>query len=114
MADFDSAREMFYKVRPSSGPIDILVNNAGITRDSCSSKMTRADWVAVINTNLNSVFNVTQQVMDGMVERGWGRIVNISSVNGERASSARPTTRRPRPACTASPRRWRRRSPRRA
>ena len=63
------------------GPIDILVNNAGITRDSVFKRMTEADWMAVINTNLNSVFNVTRQVIDGMSERSWGRIINISSVN---------------------------------
>ena len=63
------------------GPVDILVNNAGITRDSLFKRMTEGDWNAVINTNLNSVFNVTRQVIDGMVDRGWGRIINISSVN---------------------------------
>jgi acetoacetyl-CoA reductase len=72
---------MFYHVRSVVGPIDILINNAGITRDSVFKRMTEADWMAVINTNLNSVFNVTRQVIDGMSERGWGRIINISSVN---------------------------------
>jgi acetoacetyl-CoA reductase len=81
VADFDSCSEMFGKVRSGVGPIDILVNNAGITRDSVFKRMTEADWMAVINTNLNSVFNVTRQVIDGMSERGWGRIINISSVN---------------------------------
>ena len=81
MADFDSCAEMFYKVSSVVGPVDILVNNAGITRDSVFKRMTEQDWMAVINTNLNSVFNVTRQVIDGMCERGWGRIVNISSVN---------------------------------
>jgi acetoacetyl-CoA reductase len=57
------------------------VNNAGITRDGVFKRMSPGDWYAVINTNLNSVFNVTRQVVEGMVERGWGRIVNISSVN---------------------------------
>ena len=57
------------------------MNNAGITRDSIFKRMTERDWNVVINTNLNSVFNVTRQVIDSMVERGWGRIVNISSVN---------------------------------
>jgi acetoacetyl-CoA reductase len=82
VADFDSCAEMFYQVRAVVGPVDILVNNAGITRDSVFKRMTEQDWMAVINTNLNSVFNVTRQVVDGMSERGWGRIVNISSVNG--------------------------------
>jgi len=81
VAEFDSCAEMFYQVRSVVGPIDILVNNAGITRDSVFKRMTEQDWMAVINTNLNSVFNVTRQVIDGMVERGWGRIINISSVN---------------------------------
>ncbi len=78
---FDSCAEMFYHIRSVVGPVEILVNNAGITRDSVFKRMTEHDWMAVINTNLNSVFNVTRQVIDGMSERGWGRIVNISSVN---------------------------------
>jgi acetoacetyl-CoA reductase len=81
VAVFDSCAEMFYHVRSVVGPVEILVNNAGITRDSVFKRMTEHDWTAVINTNLNSVFNVTRQVIDGMSERGWGRIVNISSVN---------------------------------
>jgi acetoacetyl-CoA reductase len=79
--DFDSCVEMFTKVGSVVGPVDILVNNAGITRDSMFKKMSERDWIEVINTNLNSVFNVTRQVIDGMVERGWGRVINISSVN---------------------------------
>ena len=78
---YDSCAEMFYGVRSAVGPVDILVNNAGITRDGVFRRMTPTDWYAVINTNLNSVFNVTRQVIDGMMERGWGRVVNISSVN---------------------------------
>jgi acetoacetyl-CoA reductase len=78
---FESCAEMFYQVRSVVGPVDILVNNAGITRDTLFRRMTEQDWTAVINTNLNSVFNVTRQVVDGMMERGWGRIINISSVN---------------------------------
>jgi acetoacetyl-CoA reductase len=81
VADFESCTAMFDQARSAVGPIDILVNNAGITRDSVFKRMTEADWMAVINTNLNSVFNVTRQVIDGMSERGWGRIINISSVN---------------------------------
>ncbi|MBV8031661.1 MAG: beta-ketoacyl-ACP reductase [Betaproteobacteria bacterium] len=81
VSDFESCASMFYNVRSVVGPIDILINNAGITRDSIFKRMTEQDWMAVINTNLNSVFNVTRQVIDGMSERGWGRIINISSVN---------------------------------
>jgi acetoacetyl-CoA reductase len=81
VADFESCASMFYNVRSVVGNVDILVNNAGITRDAIFKRMTERDWLEVINTNLNSVFNVTRQVVDGMTERGWGRIVNISSVN---------------------------------
>jgi acetoacetyl-CoA reductase len=81
VADFDSCAAMFADISKSIGNVDILVNNAGITRDSVFKKMTERDWMEVINTNLNSVFNVTRQVIDGMVERGWGRVINISSVN---------------------------------
>ncbi|MEK7732506.1 MAG: beta-ketoacyl-ACP reductase [Planctomycetota bacterium] len=81
VADYDSCAGMFYNVRAVVGSVDILVNNAGITRDSIFKRMSERDWNDVINTNLNSVFNVTRQVIDGMTERGWGRIVNISSVN---------------------------------
>jgi NAD(P)-dependent dehydrogenase (short-subunit alcohol dehydrogenase family) len=65
----------------------VLVNNAGITRDRMFLKMTREDWDAVIETNLNSMFNVTKQVVGDMVEKGWGRIINISSVNGEKGQA---------------------------
>jgi acetoacetyl-CoA reductase len=79
--EYESCAEMFYNLRSVVGPVDMLVNNAGITRDGVFRRMTPGDWYAVINTNLNSVFNVTRQVIDGMMERGWGRVVNISSVN---------------------------------
>jgi acetoacetyl-CoA reductase len=68
------------------GPIDILINNAGITKDRTFKKMTKADWDAVIHTNLDSVFNMTKQVFDGMVTRGWGRIINVSSVNAQKGA----------------------------
>jgi len=79
--DYESCAEMFYQIGSVIGPVDILVNNAGITRDGVFKRMLPSDWYAVINTNLNSVFNVTRQVIEGMTERGWGRIINISSVN---------------------------------
>src|SRR4051812_6757570 len=84
VGDWESTVSAFQKVKADLGPIDVLVNNAGITRDGMFRKMTRADWDAVIETNLTSLFNVTKQVIDDMVERGWGRIINISSVNGEK------------------------------
>ncbi len=79
--DFDSCADMFYRVTSIIGPVDILVNNAGITRDGVFKRMSESDWYDVINTNLNSVFNVTRQVVEGMTDRGWGRIINVSSVN---------------------------------
>ena len=84
VADWDSTVAAFEKVKKEVGEIDVLVNNAGITRDGMFRKMTREAWDAVIDTNLNSMFNVTKQVIDGMIDRGWGRIVNISSVNGQK------------------------------
>ena len=84
VGDWDSSVAAFERVKAAHGPIDVLVNNAGITRDGMFRKMSRADWDAVIETNLTSLFNVTKQVIDDMVERQWGRIINISSVNGEK------------------------------
>ena len=80
------ARRWSRKVAKEVGPIDILINNAGITRDMTFKKMTKVDWDAVIKTNLDSVFNVTKPVVDGMVERGWGRVINVSSVNGQKGA----------------------------
>ena len=68
------------------GPVDILVNNAGITKDMTFRKMGKADWDAVLKTNLDSVFNMTKHVYDGMMDRGWGRIINVSSVNGSKGA----------------------------
>ena len=87
VGDWDSTVGAFGKTKTEHGAIDILVNNAGITRDRMFLKMTREDWDAVIETNLNSMFNVTKQVVADMVEKGWGRIVNISSVNGEKGQA---------------------------
>ena len=84
VGDWDSTVTAFEKVVSEVGPVDILINNAGITRDGQFRKMSRDDWYAVIETNLNSLFNVTKQVIEGMVERGFGRIVNISSINGQK------------------------------
>ena len=84
VSDWDSTVAAFQRTKAEHGPVDVLVNNAGITKDGMFRKMTKGDWDVVIDTNLNSLFNVTKQVIDDMVERGWGRIVNISSVNGEK------------------------------
>ena len=84
VADWESTVAAFQKSRAEHGPVDILVNNAGITRDGLFRKMSLDDWRTVIDTNLNSLFCVTKQVIEGMLERGWGRVINISSINGER------------------------------
>ena len=84
VTQFDAMGDMVRKIEREHGPIDILVNCAGITRDATFKKMTLEQWRAVLATNLDSVFNVTRHVIDGMTERGWGRIVNISSVNAVR------------------------------
>ncbi len=84
VGDWDSTVAAFDKVKAEHGNPDVLVNNAGITRDGVFRKMSIDDWSAVINTNLNSLFCVTKQVIDGMLEKGFGRIINISSVNGQK------------------------------
>ena len=84
VSSFEDMGKMAGTIAKDHGPVDILVNCAGITRDSTFRKMTPEQWRLVIDTNLNSVFNVTRHVIDGMCDRGWGRVVNISSVNGIR------------------------------
>ncbi len=84
VSDWDSTKAAFDKVKAELGEIDVLVNNAGITKDGVFRKMSAQDWMAVIDTNLNSLFFVTKQVVDSMLDRGWGRIINISSMNGQR------------------------------
>ena len=86
VSDFDSCARAVAQVAKDLGPIDILINNAGITRDMTFKKMTKVDWDAVMKTNLDSVFNVTKPVVDGMVERVWGRVINVSSVNGQKGA----------------------------
>ncbi|MFO1505923.1 MAG: acetoacetyl-CoA reductase [Lysobacterales bacterium] len=84
VSDPASAEAMVREVERETGPIDILVNNAGITRDTTFHKMSYPQWMDVISTNLNSCFNVTRPVIDGMRSRKWGRIVQISSINGQK------------------------------
>ena len=86
VADYDDCASKCERIVKDCGPIDILVNNAGITRDMTFKKMTKADWDAVMRTNLDSCFNMTKQVMDGMTERAWGRVINVSSVNGSKGA----------------------------
>ncbi|MBI1215452.1 MAG: acetoacetyl-CoA reductase [Alphaproteobacteria bacterium] len=84
VADFNSAKEMVEKVKADLGPVEILVNCAGITRDTTLRKMTHEQWRDVLSSNLDSVFNVTRPVLDQMLESGFGRIINISSINGSK------------------------------
>jgi acetoacetyl-CoA reductase len=86
VSDFDSCTKAVASVQAQAGPIDILVNNAGITRDTTFKKMDKVNWDAVMRTNLDSLFNMTKQVADGMVERNWGRVINVSSVNGSKGA----------------------------
>ncbi|MEC4720888.1 beta-ketoacyl-ACP reductase [Noviherbaspirillum sp. CPCC 100848] len=86
VSDYDSAVSCISKITEEIGPVDVLVNNAGITRDMTFKKMDKVNWDAVMKTNLDSVFNMTKPVCDGMLERGWGRIINISSVNGQKGA----------------------------
>jgi acetoacetyl-CoA reductase len=84
VADYDSCADAVAKIKEDVGAVDILVNNAGITRDGTLKRMTKESWDAVIDTNLGGVFNMTKQVIDDMVEKGWGRVINISSINGQK------------------------------
>ena len=86
VADFDSCQSGVAKIQSECGPIDVLVNNAGITRDTTFRKMDKGSWDAVMHTNLDSVFNMTKPVIDSMAERGWGRVINVSSVNGQKGA----------------------------
>lgn len=84
VGDYDACKAGVAEIEGAQGPTDILVNNAGITRDGFFHKMTPAQWSEVIRADLDSVFNMTHQVFPGMRERGFGRIVNISSINGQK------------------------------
>jgi acetoacetyl-CoA reductase len=84
VGDYDACAANIAAIQSELGPVDILVNNAGITRDAMFHKMTLQQWQAVIGTNLNGLFNMTRPVWEGMRERGFGRIINISSINGQK------------------------------
>ncbi|TJZ65626.1 beta-ketoacyl-ACP reductase [Chitiniphilus eburneus] len=84
VTDFDACVLLRQRIEAELGPVSVLVNNAGITRDTTFKKLDKVHWDAVIDTNLNSLFNVSKQFVDGMVERGWGRVINISSINGQK------------------------------
>ena len=86
VADFDSCQALARRLEEDGRQIDILVNNAGITRDASLRKMTAQDWAEVMHSNLDSMFNMTQPLCGPMADRGWGRIVNISSVNGSKGA----------------------------
>ncbi|MEM8648519.1 MAG: SDR family NAD(P)-dependent oxidoreductase, partial [Pseudomonadota bacterium] len=84
VGDFDACTAGIAQVEADLGPVEVLVNNAGITKDGMFHKMTADQWYAVINTNLNSLFNMTRPLWEGMRERGFGRVINISSINGQK------------------------------
>jgi acetoacetyl-CoA reductase len=84
LTNFDATGAAVAKLEAEYGPVDVLVNNAGITRDTPFHKMTLDQWNAVINTNLGSMFNMSRQVIEGMRARKFGRIINISSINGQK------------------------------
>ena len=86
VTDWESSQACVRKITAEIGPVDVLVNNAGITRDMTFKKMDKIDWDSVMHANLDSCFNMTKQVCDGMVNRSWGRIINISSVNGQKGA----------------------------
>jgi acetoacetyl-CoA reductase len=86
VADYDSCQHCAAKIQAEVGPVDILVNNAGVTRDMTLKKLDKVNWDTVIRTNLDSVFNMTKPLCEAMVARGWGRIINISSVNGSKGA----------------------------
>jgi acetoacetyl-CoA reductase len=84
VGNFADCKHAVERIEKELGPIDVLVNNAGITRDGVFHKMTSEQWSEVIRVNMDSLFNMTRQVIEGMRDRGWGRIVNISSINGQK------------------------------
>ena len=102
VSDTASSQALVAAIEAELGPIEILINNAGITRDTTFHRMTPEQWHEVVNTNLNACFNVTRPVIEGMRARKWGRIVQISSINGLKGQYGQANYARPKPACTAS------------
>ena len=86
VGDFDDCARVVAKIRTLYGPVSVLVNNAGVTQDATFRKMTSAQWQQVLRVNLDSMFNMTKPVIEDMLAAGWGRVVNISSVNGQRGA----------------------------
>ena len=84
VGDFDASTAAVAKIGEDLGPVEVLINNAGITRDATLHRMTREQWSEVMSTNMDSLFNLTRNVIEGMRERGFGRIINISSINGQK------------------------------
>ena len=110
VSSFEACAAGVKQVEADLGPVDVLVNNAGITRDAQLHRMKPEQWTAVINTNLGSLFNMTRQVIEGMCERKFGRIINISSINGQKGQFGQTNYSAGKPARSASPRRWRRKA----
>ena len=106
VVNYDDCVSGLGRGREGAGSFDVLVNNAGITRDGMFHKMTPEQWYTVINTNLNSLFNMCRPVIEGMRERGFGRIINISSVNGQKGQMGQTNYSASKRATSASPRRW--------
>ena len=98
VSDYDACVSGIAKVEADLGPIEVLVNNAGITKDGMFHKMTKDQWYGVINTNLNSLFNMTRPVWEGMRARKFGRVVCISSVNGQKGQMGQVNYSAPSPA----------------
>ena len=111
VADTAMCRDTLGRLLQDEGRVDVLVNNAGITRDGAFKRMTPEQWFEVIHTNLCSLYNVTQPLFDAMCEQRDARIINISSVNGQKGQFGQVNYSPPRRACWASPRRWRRKEP---
>jgi acetoacetyl-CoA reductase len=86
VTSFEDCAAKCERIQHEGGEIEILVNNAGLTRDMTFKKMTKADWDAVVHTNLDSCFNMSKQVVEGMVERHWGRVINVASINGQKGA----------------------------